>query len=104
MKKYILIISGFGICLLLGFIFQIKRESKLKNSIEITGVVTYRDEYQTKGFGVHVKYVVNDTEYNSGINCDCRDIEVGDTVLIKYAVEDPKLAVMVNKYYMQKYR
>jgi hypothetical protein len=103
-KKHIIILSGFVLCLMLGLYFQNRRENKLKESIETYGIVTYRNKYLTKGFGANVKYSVKGIEYDRGIRCDCRDLDIGDTILIKYSVEDPKTVALVGKYYMQKYK
>lgn len=104
MKKTIIVLSIFAVCLIIGLFLQLDRDSKLKNTIKTKAIVTYRDKQHTKGWDAVVTYKVNNIELESGLNCDCRDIEIGDTVLIEYAESDPKLAVMVDKYYMQKYK
>lgn len=103
-KKHIIILSGFILCLLLGLYFQIRRENKLKDTREVTAIIAFRDKYHTKGWDAVVNYEVKDMQYESGLNCDCRDLEIGDTVLIKYSIDDPEVVVMVDKHYMQKYK
>lgn len=72
--------------------------------MKIEALVISKDDFLGPGAGAMIEFEVNNKKINSFIKCDCHDIEVGDTVLIKYAVEDPELTVIVDKYYMQKYR
>lgn len=104
MKKQILILSGFVLCFLIGLLFQINRESKLENSVETVAIVEWRSKALGKGHGVGVRFYLKGKIVTTSMNCPCQDIELGDTVLIKYSVKDPELAVMVDKYYMQKYK
>ncbi len=103
MKKYILILAGFALCFVIGFFFQVKREKKLENTKETEAIIVDRDKHLTKAFGAKVRFIINGKVYSTEVHCDCRSLEIGDTVLIKYAVEDPELSLMVDKHYMQKY-
>lgn len=50
------------------------------------------------------KYLVNGRKYEYEENRNFNDLSIGDTVLIEYSIEDPSVARVVDKYYMQKYK
>lgn len=100
----ILILIAFVIIFGISLYFQNERERKLKNTRQTKAIITYRSKHLPKSGGANITYSVNGKIFNTGIICDCRDLNLNDTVLIKYAVEDPELVKLVDKYYMKKYR
>jgi hypothetical protein len=104
LKKDVIILTGFIICLATGLLLQFNRESKLKYTKKTIAVVSYRSESLTKGFGTNLSYSVNGKKFDVGIACDCDDLIIGDTVLIKYSIKDPQTILLFDKYYMQKYK
>lgn len=50
------------------------------------------------------KYKVNAKEYEFNQSGDYTFMQVGDTVLIEYAIEDHSVARVLDKHYMQKYK
>jgi hypothetical protein len=104
-KKLIITLSIFAIALIVGFIFQIDRENKLKNNQIAKAIVIKKDNNHVMGYGVHVRFKVRDEEHVSKTpECDCSMLDIGDTILIKYSIENPKIFKVVDKYYMQKYK
>lgn len=51
-----------------------------------------------------VFFTVNGKDYEFYSDYDYLDMSVGDTVLIEYAISDPNVAKVIEKYYMQKYK
>mgnify|MGYP000940153412 CR=1 FL=1 len=49
-------------------------------------------------------YFVKNKKYENHTNGNFNFMEVGDTVLIEYAIEDHSVARVVDKYYMKKYK
>ena len=104
-RKLVIVLIIFATALIIGFVFQVDREKKLKNTKITKAVVIDRDKHHIMGFGVNVKFKVGNKEYFSKTpECDCKMLDIGDTILIKYAIEDPKIIKIQDKYYMQKYK
>jgi hypothetical protein len=105
-KEYKLIVTCLIVILglTLSYCYQLNVESKLKNSENTLAVVKWRSKALGKGHGVGVNFKIHEKVISTSMPCPCQDLEIGDTVLIKYSVEDPEVAVMVDKYYMKKYK
>jgi hypothetical protein len=103
-RKLVIVLIIFATALIIGFVFQVDRERKLKNSKTTIARVEKVDEYLYRKMGAKISFTLNGKSIVTDIGCDCRDLKIGDSVLIKYAIENPKLAVLKDKYYMQKYK
>jgi hypothetical protein len=89
----------FFVVLAVSFYFSDKKADKLKNSNTTKAILIYIDEYITRGSGAKIEFQINNKKITTDINCDCRKLNIGDTVLIRYAVDDPTIVRMVDKYY-----
>ncbi len=89
----------FAISMYVADINEKDRRQKLQNSIITKAVLTYVDKYTTKGYGAYVTFEVKGEKIEEAVNCDCRKLNIGDTVLIRYTVDDPTIVRMVDKYY-----
>lgn len=99
LKIRVFLSALFILVLAVSFYFSDKSADKLDNSITTKAVITYVDEFITRGYGAKIEFEVNNKKINSGVDCDCRKLNIGDTVLIRYAVDDPSIVRMVDKYY-----
>lgn len=53
---------------------------------------------------ITARFYINGKEYEAGKLGKYDFLQKEDTVLIKYSVEDPSVAEIVNVFYMQKYK
>lgn len=101
-KVVIPIICVIFAMIFLGIYFDGRREKKLKNSVETTAVILKASS--ALNGGAKIEYLVNgkkiDLQLVSG---SFGHLKTGDSILIKYAKEDPELVAVVDKYYMKKY-
>ena len=65
--------------------------------------IHYNDAVHGSAYGI-LRYEVDNKEYTCKDLGDYRMMKIGDTVLIKYAVEDHSVAQVVDKHYMKKYK
>lgn len=89
--------------LMFNLLYDHYKEDMLKNSKEVFGVLikeshssnnfTYGDFYYYAGKKKHILSYTGDFSY----------LKKGDTVLIRYAREDPSIAVVSDRYFMKKY-
>ncbi len=98
-RTIILVFVCLTIMLAMAYYFQIERERKLKNTTQAKAIIksvrlTTRGG-ATVNFNVMGKKI--EAHFSGG---DFKFLEQGDTILIKYANEDPKLVEVVDKYYM----
>ena len=106
LKKYY---GGFiMLFIFLGLMFNLLydryKEDMLKNSKEVFGVLIkeshssnnfiYGDFYYYAGKKKHILSYTGDFSY----------LKKGDTVLVRYALEDPSIAKVSDRYFMKKYR
>lgn len=101
-KSVILFLLGLILVFILAFYFQLRREEKLKNSKEVKAIIVSRSEAINGGalirFKANSKLVK--VQLKSG---SYKFAKPGDTILIRYAIEDPELVKVVDRYYMKKY-
>lgn len=53
--------------------------------------------------GVNYFYFIKGKKYTGSDNGNFNILKTGDTVLIKYSIENNSVSEVANKYYMQKY-
>lgn len=103
MKTIIFVLIFFGLAFIGAIYFQLKREEKLENTQDSIAIIINKGK-TTRG-GATVYFEVNSERFESKIwGGDYSFLNIGDTILIKYAVEDPELVQVIDKYYMQKYK
>jgi hypothetical protein len=99
-----------GIAGMMGFIiYNYTKEKKanvlLNDSVQVPAILIEKNEGNTHAPpSGEFKYKVGRRDYSFTESGKYGDIQVGDTVLIKYAVKDPSVASVVDKYYMNKYQ
>ena len=76
---------------LLAFYFQLQREEKLARGILTKAVIIEKTVH-----GIRVELEHKNIKYNSFIRCDSDELRIKDSVLIKYASEDPELVLLVD--------
>ncbi len=81
-----------------------RRNTLLKNSMLITGFLVSEDHSSHKFLSGDFKFLVKNKKYSFRHNGDFSFLKVGDTVLIEYAVDDPTVARVKDRYYMKKYK
>lgn len=104
MKETIALIVIFVVGIIISFYNSNKQQQKLKHSKTEKVIILSRDLHFGAGAGAIVKFKAKNITYKTFIKCDCRDIEPKDTILIRYSIEDPEVAYLVDKYYMKKYQ
>lgn len=103
MKQIIIVLSLFGLAFIGAIYFQLRRENKLKNSVETIAII--RTKSNALNGGAKIYFFANKKRIEVHLlSGTYKDYSIGDTILIKYAVEDPELVQVVDKYYMQKYK
>lgn len=101
-KKTIFILILFLLAFLLAIYFQFERERKIKNAKQTTAIVDWVS--QTNRGGAKLHFYLRNEKINTNVwGGDFSFLKKGDTILIKYSVEDPELIELVDKYYMKKY-
>jgi hypothetical protein len=95
----ILIIFGLGY----NIYNESRRNKLLKKSIIIKGFLVNEDHSSHKFLSGDFEFRVNNKKYNFRHNGDFSFLKVGDTVLIEYAIEDPTVARVKDRYYMKKF-
>lgn len=86
--------------------FESKHEEELLRKTNTTTaiLILIRDGKSVKDSATgKYRYSIHGTQYEYEENRNFNDLKVGDTILIKYSVEDPSVARVVDKYYMKKY-
>lgn len=100
-------VLGVFIIVLLYRFFESRHEDELlKKSDETTAILTLiRDGKSVRDSASgKYKYIVKGKSYVYEENRNFNDLQIGDTILIEYAIEDPSVAKVVDKYYMKKYQ
>lgn len=83
--------------------YEDKRLKKTKNTTAILVSIRSGKGVRATPSGKY-RYSVSGKEYKYDESRNFNSLKVGDTILIKYSVEDPSVARVVEKYYMKKYR
>lgn len=87
------------------FLKEKKDDKLLENNIEHFAILIKINEGNTHApSSGDFKYKIKNKEYEFNQSGDYKFMQVGDTVLVEYAVEDNSVARVVDKYYMQKYK
>lgn len=95
-RSTVIFLSLLAVAFILAFWFQGRRDEKLEHTIETTGILVKK--FRTSHSGGVLKYHVGDKTYETtiwGANFD--ENSVGDTIMIKYAVDDPELLRIVRE-------
>jgi len=102
-KKILVVLFLFVVAFVLAFYFQLERERKLENTKEAIAIVVSVGKTTTGG--ASVKYTIGKRKISTTISAgDFKFLHSGDSILIKYSLEDPELIEVVDKYYMKKYK
>ncbi len=96
-KGMIIVIIIILFMFVLGLYFQFERDGKMKNSKVTFGIIIERNDFIGAGAGAIVKFNSKNKSYESFIKCDCRELNNGDTVRIKYSIDDPSLVQLISK-------
>lgn len=83
--------------------YQNHKEELLANSKIVTGKLISEEHSSQKFINGRFTYFVNEKKYCLRYTGDFSYMNIGDSVLIEYAIEDPSLARVVDRYYMKKY-
>lgn len=103
MRTTVVFLVVLGTLLGLGVYFQLRRDKKLEHSKQTVAVITWCGK--AINGGAKISFYLNGNRINASIlNGNYRDYSIGDSILIKYVVEDPELVEVVDKYYMKKYQ
>lgn len=108
-KKPWFIWSAVGLFFIIGFLkkdFDDKRTEKLLDgkTKTIKVVLHYAQMGFNSGFYVGCKFKINNAIEEVLIGTRHNFLQIGDTILIKYSVEDPILVEIVDPCYMQKHK
>lgn len=89
--------------LFIGLFLNIRREKLLSNSQTTIGylVEEYNGGKNPRGTFI---FRIGKKKYIFDYIGDFSYMNKGDTVLIKYSIEDPSVARVIDRYYMQKYK
>jgi hypothetical protein len=83
---------------------EMREEKLLKNSKRSFGEITKILHGSSKNSkGMTFNYTVDGKKYDGYSWGDYELFEIGDTVLIEYAIANHSVARVVDKYYMKKY-
>lgn len=113
MKNKNKIVKGISIAgsiflggMLIFIFFQEKREKQLLNRTKLTTAVLVKKKSGSVKSPKSGKftYLVHGKLYEFSQPGDFLFMNLGDTVLINYAIEDPSVARVKDKYYMKKYQ
>lgn len=79
--------------------FDNEREQNFKNTTQTKAKVLKIDQANFSGHGASVSFEVNEENIKGHINCDCKMLEVGDSLLIEYSNDDNSLIRLVRNQY-----
>jgi hypothetical protein len=104
-KKYF---SGIlSIIVLIAIVVNIyidkKRNKLLEKSIDIKGVLFEKYTEGKNKMGTF-EFKLKNSKIKFDYIGDFSFLQIGDTVLIQYAIEDPSVARVKDRYYMRKYK
>jgi hypothetical protein len=104
--KFSIIFLLFAVLLALySFFSDLRKEKLLENSKNTFGIIKVIDKGSVRGTPFcKFEYKVEKEFFNSKEYGEFSNLSLNDTVLIKYSVDDPSVARVVDKYYMKKYR
>jgi hypothetical protein len=101
----ILFFSFIGCFIVYTFIREKKDNQLLEKSIKHFAILIEIDGGNTHSpSSGDFKYKIDSKEYEFNQSGDYSFMQVGDTVLIEYAIKDHSVARVIDKYYMQKYK
>ncbi|HRO75734.1 MAG TPA: hypothetical protein PLP27_06280 [Crocinitomicaceae bacterium] len=107
MKKIILSLAVFMMVFTIYSLFRDRKENQLlEYSRTTTAILIKVSQGSPKSpSSGHFKYTIKGKEYKFSQSGDYyKDMNIGDTVFIKYAIEAPSVARVIDRYYMQKYK
>lgn len=85
--------------LLFGFINEDRKQKLLQNSRTTHGILIKEDHIGKNPTGTF-RYHINGKDFEVDQIGDFSFLNEGDTVLIEYAIEDPTVAKVKDRYYM----
>jgi hypothetical protein len=104
LRGYISLSIFCFIVIILAIISDCRRHEKLKHTENTEAVLKEMGTGSHYGKYVLVGYSVNDKEFSEELHCNCPELEVGDTILIRYSLKNPSTIALVKKFHMDKYK
>ena len=93
-----------GLFMIFHYVREMRDERALEHSRDTTAIITKIKVGGGKSpASGHFSYRVGSKEYVFSESGRFQFAKIGDTVLIKYAIEDHSVARVKDKYYMKKY-
>ena len=89
----------FGIIILVNTRIQNQEDNLLQDSIETKAIVTDIIKFR-RNHSVEIEYFVNGKSVSNRLSGNSSNLSVGDTILINYAKEDPKVFNVKQLNYM----
>lgn len=99
----VLIFILIGIFIIYTFLREKKESSLLMNSKTGIAILIEINGNAHAAASGDFRYKVKSKKYEFNQSGDYSFMQIGDTVLIEYAVDDCSVARVVDKYYMSKY-
>lgn len=102
----VLFFSMIGISLLISFLQDRNRSILLENNSKTFGILVYSyhaTAVRSISYGVFI-FRTQKQRIKIKIVGDYSKLKLGDTVLMEYAVKDPSVARVTDKYYMKEYK
>lgn len=108
-KKLILVLlfSTIAVSLIVSYFQDSRKDRLLKNNNRTFAILIHSHDgtaVRAISYGVFIFRDKDNKKIKFEVSGDYTKLEIGDTVLIEYAVEDHSIARVIDKYYMQKYR
>lgn len=102
----VILLIGFAVLLsLYNLILTKKKDEKLEIGNEVYGIIISIDSAPVHGSpSSKIEYKVENVKYILVEDGNFFSMDVGDTVLVKYSIEDHSVARVTDKYYMKKYK
>lgn len=93
-----IIIGGivFLLIMCLAYYFQTVREDKLESEITTKVIILDKNESLGAAGGIKVRLNYQGKKYISFVKCNSRSMNIGDSVIVKYAKDDPDLIVLID--------
>lgn len=92
--KLLLIIALFSFLFSISYCYQSNREKKLEIYKYSKAIIVQVDKANYSGRGALVKYNVGSKKYTNTILCDCSKLKKGDSIEIKYSIENPNIITL----------
>jgi hypothetical protein len=93
-----IIIGGivFLLMMLIAFYLQTLRERKLEQGITTKVLIVDKNEYLGAAGGIKVQFIYKGKQHISFVKCDSRNMQIGDSVIVKFAIDDPEIIKLID--------